>query len=205
MNLYAITGGVLYAARTSSLKQALIGAVEQGADLSGVNLRRARLHRVRLDGLIAPGACLWGADLTGCDLAGADLRGADLRMATLADCCLAEADCTGARFDGAFFRQTLIAGAGFAGCSFSCPSILTQPLSSCRSLHDAVYWHRGEKACDLGAGVTRLEWGGHTIVGVGQRLIVNGELLYEEKLSSNVTTKSRNYAVFREIGESISL
>ncbi len=188
MILYSITGEALYNSRQPSLKRTLAEAAAEGIMLPGINLRRARLKGAALDGLIAPGACLWGADLSGCDLAEADLSGADARMATFADTCLADVVAVEARFEGAYFRNVLLEGADFSGCAFSCPSILTQPLHLCRSLDRALYWHRGEDACALSQGISRLQIRGHELVALGDRLIVNGDL--QKNFSKINTTKS---------------
>lgn len=190
MDLYATNGTLLYSSRQPTLKRALGEAIDSSIALAGLNLRRVKLRGAKLDGLRAPGACLWGADFTGADLAGADISGVDARMATFSESCLAEALCTNARFEGAFFRQTLIQDADFSGCTFSCPSILQQNLHDCCDLTGAIYWHRGEEACPLDEGVTRLTTGGHTIVVLGKRLIANGELDHKNIPSAQNTTKS---------------
>lgn len=194
MDLYTTDGTLLYSSRAVTLKRTLLEAVIGGVPLERVNLRRAKLRGLRLDGMKAAGACLWGADLSGCDLGGADLSGADARMATLADCCLAEANCAEARFDGAFFRQTIMTACDFSRCSFSCPSILNQPLTTCATLAGAVYWHRGEHACPLDDGITRLNTAEHTIVVLGRHLITNGDLWEPKNFSGMNTTKSSDFS-----------
>ena len=74
------TGSVLfeYEKENNTIKDTLIEALKQCADLDGANLRGANLRGADLDG-----ANLRGADLRGADLDGANLRGADLRVAYL--------------------------------------------------------------------------------------------------------------------------
>jgi hypothetical protein len=62
----------------NSIKQTLLEAIKNGADLRGADLQSADLQSANLRG-----ANLQGADLRGADLQGADLRGADLRGAKL--------------------------------------------------------------------------------------------------------------------------
>ena len=61
-----------------SLKEAVVRAVKDGA-----NLREANLYGANLYGADLRGANLYGADLRGANLYGADLRGADLYGANL--------------------------------------------------------------------------------------------------------------------------
>jgi hypothetical protein len=61
----------------------LIGANLSGADLSGADLRSANLSGADLSGADLSGAKLIGADLIGADLIGADLSGANLIGANL--------------------------------------------------------------------------------------------------------------------------
>lgn len=176
MDLHSVSGDLLFSSRQPTLKRALVEAVEQGAALHGIDLRRTHLRGAALDGMIAPGACLWGADLSGCDLAEANLSGADMRLASLIDTCLADVLCADAIFDGAYFKETLIAGADFSGCRFSCPSVLTLPLHLCADLSGAVYWHRGEQACPLDGGIARIQLAAQEIVLLGDKVLMNGML-----------------------------
>jgi uncharacterized protein YjbI with pentapeptide repeats len=73
-------GSALFESEKTTLKEAVVEAVESGADLSeadlhGADLRGADLHEADLS----------GADLSEADLHGADLHGADLRGAELQD------------------------------------------------------------------------------------------------------------------------
>lgn len=176
MNLYSVSGDLLFSSRQPTLKRALEAAVKGGVALHGIDLRRARLCGADLDGMNAPGACLWGADFTDCDMAQANISGADARLATFTRACLADALCAGGDFDGAYFKDTLLGGVDFSACRFSCPSILTQPLHLCRDLSNAVYWHKGEVACALDHGVMRMQSTGQDVLLLGGRLFVNGAL-----------------------------
>ena len=70
---HRVTGKVLFSNKEKTIKETVITAVSEGADLGGADLGGAYLE----------GADLGGADLEGADLRGADLRGADLRGADL--------------------------------------------------------------------------------------------------------------------------
>ena len=69
---------IIYQSTKPTLKEAVVEAVENGADLSGADLRGANLSDANLRD-----ANLSGADLRGANLRGADLRGANLRDAEL--------------------------------------------------------------------------------------------------------------------------
>jgi len=100
--IYKINGDVLYISDKDNLKDALIEAVNGGADLWGANLREADLGGANLGGADLREADLWGADLRGANLGGADLWGADLREADLGG-----ADLWGAKFYGKGGTQKL--------------------------------------------------------------------------------------------------
>jgi hypothetical protein len=68
-----------------SLKDALVKAIANRADLRGAYLSGADLRGADLSGADLRGAYLRGADLSGAYLRGADLSGADLRDADLRD------------------------------------------------------------------------------------------------------------------------
>jgi uncharacterized protein YjbI with pentapeptide repeats len=78
-------GSALFESEKTTLKEAVVEAVESGADLSGANLYGADLRGADLRGANLYGADLSGANLSGANLRGADLRGADLRGAELQD------------------------------------------------------------------------------------------------------------------------
>jgi hypothetical protein len=69
---------VLWTGEAASLRDAVIQAVDGGADLRGANLRGANLRGANLRGANLRGANLRGADLRGANLGGANLGDADL-------------------------------------------------------------------------------------------------------------------------------
>ena len=77
------TGSVLfeYKKENNTIKDTLIEAVKQGADLQGADLQGADLR-----GAYLRGADLQGADLRGAYLQGADLRGAKIQGAKIKTC-----------------------------------------------------------------------------------------------------------------------
>jgi hypothetical protein len=81
------TGAVLYEGEHASLREAVIAAVESGANLTGANLTGANLS----------GAYLSGANLSGADLSGANLTRANLTRANLTGAYLSGANLSGAK------------------------------------------------------------------------------------------------------------
>jgi hypothetical protein len=75
---HRFTENVLYSCEAENMKEAVIEAVINGADLRGANLRGANLDGADLRGANLRGADLYGANLRGANLRGANLRGADL-------------------------------------------------------------------------------------------------------------------------------
>ncbi len=96
---HRINGKILYKSEKKTIKETMIDAVENCADLGGADLGGADLG-----GAYLRGADLRGADLRGAYLRDADLRGADLRDADLRDAYLGGADLGGAYLGGADLR-----------------------------------------------------------------------------------------------------
>jgi len=74
---------ILFVGDYSNLRDAVIAAVESGANLTGADLSGANLSGADLSGANLYGADLYGANLSGADLTGADLYRADLTGADL--------------------------------------------------------------------------------------------------------------------------
>src|SRR3990167_3298336 len=85
-------GSVLWESEKETIREAVVEAVDRGADLEGADLR--------------------GADLEGADLKGADLKGAYLEGAYLEGAYLRGAYLVGADLKGADFFHTLFYGKG---------------------------------------------------------------------------------------------
>ena len=98
IQINSIWGNLLfeYEKEDNSIKETLIEAIKQGADLQGADLQ---------------GADLQGADLRRADLQGADLQGADLRRAYLQGAYLQGADLRRAYLQGAYLRGADLQGA----------------------------------------------------------------------------------------------
>ena len=75
------TGGEIYVSKADNIRDAVIEAVENGANLYGADLRGANLREANLRGANLSGADLYGANLSGANLSGANLRGAELNCA----------------------------------------------------------------------------------------------------------------------------
>ena len=74
---------VVYESKKETIKEAIIEAVEKGANLGDADLRDSNLGYANLGGANLSGADLRGANLSDADLRGADLRGANLGYADL--------------------------------------------------------------------------------------------------------------------------
>jgi len=120
------TGSIIfeYSKENNTIKDTLIEAVKNDADLrgadlsgaylSGAYLRDAYLRDADLSGAYLSGAYLRDADLSGAYLSGAYLRGADLRDAYLRD-----ADLRGADLRDAYLRDADLRGADLRGAYLS--------------------------------------------------------------------------------------
>jgi len=106
--------------RHADLRHAdLSGADLRHADLRGAYLRHADLRHADLRGADLSGAYLRGADLSGAYLSGADLSGADLSGAYLRHADLRHADLRGADLSGAYLRHADLRHADLRGADLS--------------------------------------------------------------------------------------
>jgi uncharacterized protein YjbI with pentapeptide repeats len=99
------SGRICFSSTKSTVREAVIEAVESeanlsGANLSGANLSRADLREANLSEADLSGADLREANLSEADLSGANLRGADLSGADLSRADLSEAEMQNAKFYG---------------------------------------------------------------------------------------------------------
>jgi len=94
---------VLYSSERETIKEALIEAVNQDANLQDANLQDADLRYVDLKYTNLKGANLQGANLQCANLQCANLRDANLQGANLQDVDLRDADLQGADFYHAKF------------------------------------------------------------------------------------------------------
>ena len=108
---HRVTGKVLFKAKASTVREAVLAAVKVGAYLSGADLRGAYLSGADLRGADLRGAYLSGADLRGAYLSGAYLSGAYLRGAYLRGAYLSGADLRGADLSGAYLSGAYLRGA----------------------------------------------------------------------------------------------
>ena len=124
IDIKSVFGNVLFSLEkeNNTIKDTLVeayleGANLRGADLEGAYLAGANLRGANLRGADLEGAYLRGANLRDADLAGANLRGADLRGADLRDANLEGADLAGANLAGANLRDADLRGADLAGAN----------------------------------------------------------------------------------------
>ena len=111
---------IIFEDKSNTIKDCVINAVANGADLRGAYLRDADLRGADLRDADLRGADLRGADLRGAYLGGAylggaDLRDADLRGAYLRDADLRDADLRGAYLGGADLGGAYLRGADLRG------------------------------------------------------------------------------------------
>ena len=83
VEIKSIFGSVLFTTEAESIKDALLKALKEGADLRSADLRSADLRSADLYGANLYGANLKGANLEGANLYGANLYGANLEGADL--------------------------------------------------------------------------------------------------------------------------
>ena len=107
IQIYTTLGSLLFEfeKEENSVKDTLVEAVKQGADLVDADLRGANLVDADLGDAYLGGANLRGADLGDANLRGANLRGANLRDANLGDADLGGADLGDANLVGADLRD----------------------------------------------------------------------------------------------------
>ena len=106
----------IYVSKADNVREAVIEAVENVANLCEANLREANLREANLSGANLceanlSGAYLGGADLSGANLCEADLRGADLYEANLREANLCGANLCGANLSGAYLGGADLGGA----------------------------------------------------------------------------------------------
>jgi hypothetical protein len=113
VQILSVYGDVLfeYERDNNTIKDTLIQAIKQGADLRSADLRSAYLSDANLYGADLRSANLYGADLRSADLRSADLRSADLRSAYLYGADLRSANLYGANLYGADLRSAYLRGA----------------------------------------------------------------------------------------------
>ena len=119
-----INGSVIFETEAATIKEAVVLAVKNGANLiraylSGANLYGANLIRAYLTDADLQGANLSGANLYGADLSGANLYGANLYGANLIRAYLTDADLQGANLYGANLSGANLSGANLSGADLS--------------------------------------------------------------------------------------
>jgi hypothetical protein len=109
---HRLSDAVLFKSESATtLREAVINAVNAGAYLEDANLAGAYLEDANLAGAYLAGANLAGAYLAGANLAGAYLAGANLEDAYLAGAYLAGANLEDAYLAGAYLAGAYLAGA----------------------------------------------------------------------------------------------
>ena len=110
----SVDGSILFECKATTIKDAVLSAIESRANLIGANLSRADLSMTYLSG-----ANLSGADLSMTYLIGANLSGADLSGANLSGANLFRANLSGADLSGAYIIGANLIGADLSGAYLS--------------------------------------------------------------------------------------
>jgi uncharacterized protein YjbI with pentapeptide repeats len=111
---------VLFESDTAqNVRECVVEAIAQVADLSRANLSGANLSGADLSGADLSRANLFGAHLSRADLSGADLSGANLFGAHLSRADLSGADLSGAHLSGANLSGANLSGANLSGADLS--------------------------------------------------------------------------------------
>jgi hypothetical protein len=116
------TGSIIfeYTKENNTIKETLLEALKQGANLRGANLEGANLEGANLGYANLRGANLEDANLEGANLRGANLRGANLRGANLEGANLGCANLRGANLEGANLEGANLEGANLVCANLGC-------------------------------------------------------------------------------------
>ncbi len=115
IQIETIAGKLLFESEKTTIKDAVVEAVNGGAYLKGAYLKGADLQSANLKGADLQNADLEGAYLKGADLKGANLKGAYLQNADLEGADLEGADLKGANLKGAYLKGAYLEGADLEG------------------------------------------------------------------------------------------
>jgi len=110
---------ILWEGDADTIREAVIKALKDGADLRCADLSCADLSCADLSCANLSDANLSGADLRCADLSDANLSGADLRCADLSDANLSGADLRCANLSGAYLSGADLRGANLSGAYLS--------------------------------------------------------------------------------------
>ncbi|MEI4745907.1 pentapeptide repeat-containing protein [Rhodococcus erythropolis] len=113
------TGSVLfeYESDDNTLRETVIKAVDERANLRGANLRGANLSSANLSSANLSSANLRGANLSSANLSSANLSSANLSSANLSSADLSSADLSSADLSGANLRGADLRGANLRGAN----------------------------------------------------------------------------------------
>ena len=100
LEIKSCDGEICFSSTKTTIKEAVIEAIESDANLSGANLSDANLSDANLSGANLSGANLSDANLSGANLHYANLYDANLRGAILIDSDLRNAEMENAKFYG---------------------------------------------------------------------------------------------------------
>ena len=110
-------GEIIHSGDFKSMKELVVNAISEGANLRDANLRGANLRGANLWDANLRGANLWDANLRGANLWGANLWDANLRGANLRGANLRDANLRGANLWDANLEYANLEGANLRGCA----------------------------------------------------------------------------------------
>jgi len=117
MNIFNISGRIIYEVPGSLVDADLSGADLSGADLRGQNLSNANLSNANLDHANLSGANLSNANLDHANLSGANLSRANLSYANLGSAALSRANLSYADLGSADLSGANLSGADLSGAN----------------------------------------------------------------------------------------
>ena len=120
---------VLWEGECDNVRDELVAAAKNGANLSRAYLSGANLNGANLSRAYLSRANLSRANLNGANLSGADLSGADLSGAYLTGAYLSRADLSGADLSGAYLNGAYLSGANLNGANLRVADLSGADLS----------------------------------------------------------------------------
>jgi len=112
LQIKTLAGEVLFESEKTTIKEAVVEAVEKDTDLRNADLRGTNLEDANLKDANLEGANLKDANLKDVDLRGANLKNANLKGANLEGANLEDIDLRGTNLKNADFYQTKFYGKG---------------------------------------------------------------------------------------------
>ena len=126
MEIYNISGKVIYESDADTMRQTVIDALWDKVDLSG-----ASLSGLNLDGINFRNAILREADLSGSSICGNQFEGADFSGAYMEEADFGASNIRDANFSGAYMERADFAMSNICGVSFARAKLRGAKFDSC--------------------------------------------------------------------------